>query len=73
MQFRIDKGSGNLADYLSGNSKTCKAALPEWGLWQEFQKRHAGRLIHIRAGPRLVPVIAKQDELGVNPALLNQC
>jgi hypothetical protein len=72
MQFRIDKvsGNGNLTDYLNGNSKICKAAMSEWGAWQEYQKRHAGRLINIRAGPRLVPVIAGQDEFAVNPALL---
>ncbi len=72
MQFRIDKvsGNGNLTDYLNGNSKICKAAMSEWGAWQEYQKRHAGRLINIRAGPRLVPVIAGQDDFAVNPALL---
>ena len=70
MQFRIDKGSGNLPDYLNGSSKTCKAAMSEWGPWQEYQKRHAGRLNNIRAGPRLVPLITGHDEIAVNPALL---
>ena len=72
MQFRLDKasGNGNLTDYLNGNSKICKAAMSEWGPWQEYQKRHAGRLNNIRAGPRLVPLITGHDEIAVNPALL---
>ena len=71
MQFKIDKVSGNLTEYLSGSSKICKAATSEWPQWQEYQKRHAGRLIIIqKAGPRLVPLIAGQDELAVNSALL---
>ena len=71
MQFIIDKGYGNFADHLNtSNSKICKAAAAEWSQWQQYKKKHAGRLLNIQAGLRLTPVIAGHDGFDVNPQLL---
>ena len=71
MQFRLDHAHGNFAQCLNTSNKSaCKAAFPEWGAWQQYQKKHAARAGCIAASPRLKPVIEGDDVFDVNPSLL---
>ncbi len=57
-QFKIDKVSGNLADYLAtSTARAARMAQPEWNGWGQYLKKSAARLSKIRATPRLRPVI----------------
>ena len=56
MQFKLDKGSGNLAEYLNSHVKQCKAAIAEWAGWAQYQKKYASRVAHFQKAPRLKPV-----------------
>jgi len=69
-QFRIDHEHGNFIQYLNGNSKICKAALPEWSGWVQYQPKYFARARHIEKGPREKPLIDGEDEFVVNPPLM---
>ena len=48
----------------------CKAALPEWSGWLQYQQKHGARARNIEKGPRLKPFKDGRDEFDVNSALL---
>ena len=69
-QFRIDHEHGIVSQYLNEKKAVCKAALPEWSGWLQYQPKYVARARNIEKGPREKPVIAGEDEFVVNPALL---
>ena len=69
-QFRIDHEHGNFSQYLNEKKAVCKAALPEWSGWLQYQPKYGARARNIEKGPREKPVIAGEDEFAVNPPLM---
>jgi hypothetical protein len=69
MQFKLDKGSGNLSEFLNSQNRLCKAAAPEWAGWAQYQKKYAARVLNIQKAPRLKPVQAGEDDFTLNPGL----
>jgi hypothetical protein len=46
-QFRIDHEHGNFSQYLNEKKAVCKAALPEWSGWLQYQQKYGARARNI--------------------------
>jgi len=67
MKFKLEKrGDGNLAEYINANSKY----KDQWAGWIKYAKKHAARLLHMQASPRLEPVVEGEEQISINPPLL---